>query len=278
MAKSKGYNKPIVKASASNTKEAATSNKKNSTESISYRWDLLSGNDKFKLFWGAGVGLLLFFFFWFKPVTVNLIDPWYNGTILLDSAQKVQDPTQKAELIAKGGALLREQVNMHPYHARLHYLYGYYYYVKQDWDSCVIEEKKAIDIGAGGIVNQVEYQAAEMLNAALGNKLNAVMNTNPELAKKYIQDAVSPRFYNFTLDKYRGMLYTNTRQYDSSRVAFRRFLRFAPNDYDVLYNMAVSFAMSNQKDSAIYFASMASQVNPQNPTAQNLINQLNASR
>src|SRR5258705_3153646 len=90
--------------------------------------------------------LIIFSILWFKPFDVNLKDPWFEGAVLIDSARKVIDTNQRKLLLDEAGKKLAEQVRLHPYHARVHYLYGYYWLNRQNWDSAIFQQKEAIRI------------------------------------------------------------------------------------------------------------------------------------
>ena len=121
-------------------------------------------------------GFFMFFFIWFEIYKPVVIDDWIKGTILIESATQTQDQASQNLFLEKGKAVLKQQLQKHPYHGRIWHLYGRYFLLTNQLDSCIFYEKKAIEIGAGGIVNQIEPEAAERINYCLGIKLNLINN------------------------------------------------------------------------------------------------------
>ncbi len=214
---------------------------------------------------------------WFKPFNVNLKDPWYEGAELIDSARNVTDTNQRKVLLSEAGKILAEQVQKHPYHARVHYLYGFYWFDRQNWDSAIFQQKEAIRLGVGGTVNQVEFSAQEMLNAALGNKMTAVLNTgNLKEAADVLEYAKTPEMFNPGIDKYRGVIYSRQGNVDSALFCFLRYKVSQPNDANNLTNIAISYNQKNMRDSALAYINQALKLDPTNANANVINSQLNS--
>ena len=219
--------------------------------------------------------LIIFSILWFNPFNVNLKDPWYEGAVLIDSARKMIDPNRRKVLLDEAGKILTEQVEKHPYHARVHYLYGFYWFDRQNWDSSIFHEKEAIRLGAGGTVNQVEYKAQEMLNLALGNKVTALIDGGKlNEAAGVLEYAKTPNMHNPALDKYRGIIYSRLGNADSALSCLQRYKMANPNDANNLANIAISYNQKNMRDSALVYINQALKLDPANANANFLNSQL----
>jgi len=219
--------------------------------------------------------LFVFLIIWFNPFNVNLKDPWYKGAVLLDSARKEIDPNRREVLLGVAGKILSEQVQKHPYHARVHYLYGFYWFDRQNWDSVIFQQKEAIRLGAGGTVNQVEYKAQEMLNLALGNKVPALIDAGKlNEASGVLEYAKTPEMLNPSIDKYRGIIYSRQGNADSALACLLRYKIANPTDANNLANIAISYNHKNMRDSAIVYINEALKLDPTNANANFLNSQL----
>ena len=219
--------------------------------------------------------LFVFIIIWFNPLNVNLKDPWYKGAVLLDSARKEIDPNRREVLLGQAGKILTEQVQKHPYHARVHYLYGFYWLDRQNWDSVIFQQKEAIRLGAGGTVNQVEYQAQEILNLALANKVPALIDAGKLTeASRVLEYAKTPEMLNPTIDKYRGIIYSRQGHADSALACLLRYKVANPNDANNLANIAISYNHKNMRDSALVYINQALKLDPTNANANFLNSQL----
>jgi len=213
---------------------------------------------------------------WFKPYNVNLNDPWFEGAILINSARNVTDTNQRKVLLDKAGKILGEQVRKHPYHARVHYIYGVYWFNRQNWDSAIFQQKEAIRLGAGGTVNEVEYVAQEMLNAALSNKVSPLINTgNLKEAASVLENAKTPEMFNKVIDKYKGIIFSRQGNADSALFCYLRYKASDPNDADNLANIAISYSQKNMRDSARVYVNQALKLDPKNANANLINSQLN---
>lgn len=217
-------------------------------------------------------GVLLLLSIWLEIYKPKITDEWYKGAILVDSADKVVDPGVKKNLLDSGGLILKQQAKLHPYHARVWFLYGYYFLRNDNWDSCIYAEKKAIELGAGGTVNQVEYKAAELLNYALDRKLSGVHNLDSAI--KVLEGAITPNFENNALFKLKGFTYFNYNQNDSCIVYLERFYSKVNNDFDAMRILAYCYYRKGMKEKALYYATEAKKIKPDNPDINSLINQL----
>ncbi|HEX6848651.1 MAG TPA: hypothetical protein VF144_16815 [Chitinophagaceae bacterium] len=221
--------------------------------------------------------LVVFMILWFNPFNVKLKDPWYEAGVLIDSVRKVSDPDQRELLLEQARKKLVVQIQKHPYHARVHYIYGYYWFMKQNWDSTIYQQKEAIRIGAGGAVNQVEYGAQDILNIALGNKITLLMNAgNLEEATKVLENATTPEMYNPVIDKYKGVIFSRMGNIDGALSSFLKYHSARPNDAENLTNIAVMYSQKGMKDSAMAYVNQALLVDPKHANANLIKSQLNS--
>ena len=220
--------------------------------------------------------LVIFCILWFKPFNVNLRDPWNEGGLLLDSANKISDPNQRTLLIEQGGKKLAEEIKKHPYHARVHFMYGIYWHMVQNWDSAIFQQKEAIRIGAGGVVNQVEFGAQAMLNSALETKVTPLLNSNLKEALDVLENAKTPEMYNPLIDNYKGIIYSRQGNIDSALHCFLRYNAAKPNDAGILASIASTYNQKNMKDSALIYINQALKIDPNNANANFIKSQLNS--
>jgi tetratricopeptide (TPR) repeat protein len=221
------------------------------------------------------ISLLVFIIVWSNPLKIKVMDPWYKGAILIDSARNVMDTNQRNILMEQAGKKLAEQIRLHPYHARVHFLYGYYWFNRQNWDSVIYQQKEAIRIGAGGIVNQIEYNAQEMLNAALDNKVTPLINTGQyNEALVVLENAKTPNMINPGIDKNKGVIFSRQGNSDSALACFIRYKQSNPNDANNLANIGISYLQKNNRDSARKYINDALKIDPNNANAQQVKAQL----
>ncbi|MEI7726554.1 MAG: hypothetical protein WCJ26_15960 [bacterium] len=219
-------------------------------------------------------GIILVFFIWTEIYKPGVIDDWYRGISLVDSAANTKEPIVKQGLMDRGGMILRQQNKLHPYHARVWYLLGHYYLVNSNWDSCIYAEKKAIELGAGGIVNSVEFQAADHLCYAVDQKVRSIHNLDSAI--KVINGAITANFENNILEKIKGFTYYNYNQRDSSAFYLERFNSRVKNDFDVLSLLAFIYYAKGMKDKALFYATEAQKIKSDNTNINNLVTALSA--
>ena len=221
--------------------------------------------------------LVVFMVLWFNPFKVKVKDPWYEAGALIDSTNKISDPNQRDLLLEQARKKLVVEIQKHPYHARVHYIYGFYWYMKQNWDSTIYQQKEAIRIGAGGAVNQVEFGAQDILNIALGNKITPLMNAgNFEEAIKVLENAITPEMYNPVIDKYKGVIFSRMGNVDGALSSFLKYHSARPKDAENLTNIAVMYNQKSMRDSAMVYVNKALLVDPNQATANLIKSQLNS--
>jgi Flp pilus assembly protein TadD len=200
-------------------------------------------------------GLLVVAFLWFSPIKPEVLDPWHRGTALLEEAKKESDTDIRNEKIRKAGEILHEQIALHPYHARVWMLLGYYQLEVGKLDSCIESQKNAISIGSGGKVNEIDHDAKELLNAALVQKISA--SADMDAALKTIRAAAIEGFENSMLDKYCGIVFSKYGLKDSSTFYLEKYIQKFPDDAEVLANIAFNYYLGGNRDKALDNARMA---------------------
>ena len=232
-----------------------------------------------------GIVLLLFAFIWIEPGTKDLEDPWYTGIRLFDSSRKVADEAQKVKLLEEGGTLLKSLAAKHPYHARVHHYLGIYYAFKREWDSAIAEQTKAIDIGSGGLVNNVEFDAHRELLGALFNKGNGFSEKNQlDSAITYYSIAVEKSTKVRTTNKtaeligmvnnnlsiaymQKGNELLNNGSLDSALEQYEKSVAVNPRRADALNNIGTIYSKKGDQAKAMEYFSKALSVDPENKNA-----------
>jgi tetratricopeptide (TPR) repeat protein len=167
------------------------------------------------------------------------------------------------------GKKLAELIRLHPYHARVHHFYGYYWLIRRNWDSVIYQEKEAIRIGAGGVVNPVEYEAQELLNEALDKKVTPLINTGKyNEALVVLENAKTPNMINPEIDNYRGIIFSRQGNSDSALACFIRYKQSNPKDANNLANISISYLQKNNRDSARKYINDALKIDPNNAQAK----------
>jgi tetratricopeptide (TPR) repeat protein len=207
--------------------------------------------------------LLIFGFIWAAPVD-DFNDPWYGAILLVDSSNRVADPALKSKLLEDGGEQLRYLLKEHPYHARIYYFMGVYHSIKQNWDSAIYCQRKAIFIGSGGLVNNVEFDAHRELITALFNKGNQFLqNKGVDSAIAYYESALKEgasarptQRINALLGQvlnnasiastYKGNNLAQNNMHAEALKAFETALKYVPNEPDVYNNIGILYI--NLKD------------------------------
>ncbi|MCB9246947.1 MAG: hypothetical protein H6606_11035 [Flavobacteriales bacterium] len=229
-----------------------------------------------KLYMASSVVVVVLFLFiwgqWYKP---EVKDPWQQGVELVDSAQKTQDSVQRNDLFDQAREKLNEQVRLHPYHARLWLQKGYYHFRRQDWDSCILCQKKAIELGAGGMINAIEFDAASIMVSALTQKIQKEGMDSTQIFALADSCEVD-NFENAKLYWLRGVVYNQYRNFPEARKWLEQAYKLQPRDFDNAYNYGYSLAMLGERDQALTVLRQAAALQPNNQNVQNLINNLTA--
>lgn len=231
--------------------------------------------------------VLIFAFVWVEPGMKNFEDPWYTGIRLVDSSRKVTDEKLKLKLLEEGGSMLRSLAAKHPYHARVHHYLGIYYSISQQWDSAITEQSKAIEIGSGGLVNNVEFDAHRELIFALFSKANDFSGKNQlDSAIKYYGRAVDEsgkvRLTNKTAElmghvsnnlsiayMQKGNAALAQGSLDSALAYYEKSVAITPQRADALNNIGTVYSKKGNQAKAMEYFSKALSIDPENKNAAN---------
>lgn len=219
--------------------------------------------------------VLVFVIIWGEFYTPKVMNPWQEGLIWIDSAKTETDTILKAEFLQTADEIFTEQVNEHPYHARIWMMKGYYHLQTKEWDSVIACEKKALEIGAGGVVNRIDVDAVNMMGAALLNKVNK-LNMDTTAIFNLLDSAEIDGFENFKILWLRGAINNQAGRPDQGVKYLRRAYQLNVRDFDILYHYAFALAQTGKTQKAKARLQQALQIQPNNTSAKNLMNQLNA--
>ncbi len=161
---------------------------------------------------------------------VDLKDPWYRAVGILEEGRKEKDPELSAKLIDSSGRMLSDLLEKYPFHARVHFFKGYYFLTKKNWDSSIVEFKIAIDQGKGGVVNQVEFQARDMMVNAAINWANEMMKQKKvQYGINLMRDVMSYAPRSVNLWNHAAYFHQSIQQLDSAIVYYNKALSIDPN-------------------------------------------------
>ncbi len=194
----------------------------------------------------------------------ELEHPWLNGIKMCDSSERIQNPVQKEIVLEKGGTILREQIALHPYHARIWMFYGRYFMLKEKWDSCIYANKQALILGAGSTVNSIEDMALQGLNHALSLQLNPNYSQK-ETALKMIDEAEVPGYKNDVLTKLRGVVYARSGEYQTAEKMLLNYVDAKPQDAEGFGLLANIYHYEGREAEAIECMNKSQKMSTTNP-------------
>ncbi len=259
-----------------NVNENQTVEPKNSKEKNSESFQISFKNKKFLAAIPFGLAFIIYACIWLFEPGEPVSDPWFAAVKLVDSSQKVTDPTLKQKLLNDGGYELRHLVKIHPYHARVRFFLGYYYFVTQNWDSSLSELKEAARLDSGSTINSVWPNAHDLITKVAINKSVFAMNSGNLIeAKLLLLDAYPYYPSNPLLNKYIGNVYYNLGEYEN---AFRHFsvsFQGNQNDADVVNMLGVLYKMKGDMNNATAHFQRALQINPEHPGAKVNLSSIN---
>jgi len=223
----------------------------------------------------AGLVVAAFIVIWGEFYTPTVMNPWQESLVWIDSAKKETDTTLKSQFLRTAEDILTEQVTEHPYHARIWMMKGYLHLQKQDFDSVISCQKKALELGAGGVVNRIDVDAVNMMGAALLNKVNK-LNMDTTAIFSLLNSAEVEGFQNFKILWLRGAIYNQAGRYNLGLKHLRQAFQLNVRDFDILYHLSFALAQTGNTEMAKQRLQQALQLQPNNAAAKNLMAQLNA--
>jgi tetratricopeptide (TPR) repeat protein len=221
----------------------------------------------------AGLTFTVFLLVWTRAIKPDLKDNWNKALELINSSTRSSNESDKTHLLANAHSLLSDLAVKHPYHARVWLIYGYYFIQKKMWDSVIACEKKAIELGKGGIVNQVEFDAADALCYALSMKIDSTQLKNPDQTIALLKKAEVKGFENRCLIKLQGAVYTNFNKTDSALVFLSKAATMQP-DADVYFNIALNYLRNGDKNAALQNVRKALEINKDHESAKKLLQEI----
>jgi tetratricopeptide (TPR) repeat protein len=233
-----------VNNSKEKKKKSIISNKpenKSGSNLSQLKFSLSFKDPKFRAFLPFAIAIIIFLWIWTKPGD-EVVDPWYKAALKVDSSRKTFDPALKVKLLNEGGDELRELVKKYPFHARVHYLLGFYYMTAQKLDSAITEFRTTIKIDSGATINPVAPDAARSLVSIVINKSNLQIQQhdykNALETLGLVNDfaASSPDILN----QY-GYIFHSQGMLDSAIYFYDKVLKIDPNYNQTLKNMALAY-------------------------------------
>lgn len=212
----------------------------------------------------------------FSGIDAEVTDPWYKAIQKIQNSQKLNqtDPDKARKLLEEGGNELKALSEKHPYHARIHYLLSYYYLNTGQYDLAFNSSYKAIEIGAGGLVNQVEFEAEKIAVQAAVNSINQINSRSGKLKKLWEYRSKIPNNTNLML--LGAQLHTNVNQLDSAMVYYENVLKIDKKNKNALENYAKltffygnNLVKENKFELAYQFYKLAQQSVPNNADYNN---------
>jgi tetratricopeptide (TPR) repeat protein len=187
------------------------------------------------------IAAILLLLAWTEPSKDLVKDPWYRTLDKMNEALKIrkEDPNSPKfqELMNQAGTEFSDLVEKHPYHAKLRMLNGYYLMNVGQPDSAISELKVAIDKGKGGLVNQIEFQAGDMLTQVAINKSEAMFkfardNKQPAIALQantFLKELVPYAPHNPNMHFQYGKSFAELGNYYKALENYEQAIRIQPN-------------------------------------------------
>jgi tetratricopeptide (TPR) repeat protein len=237
------------------------------------KYDKFAFNFRNRMFRASIPFVIAFIFYaliWIIPPGPPVEDPWYKAVKLVDSSKKLNNPKMKNKLLKSAGNELKHLVDIHPYHAKVHFFLGYYYFVKQNWDSALVELEEAARIDSGSTINSIWPNAHDLITKAAINKSMNLMNQGKvNRAREILLDAYKYGKYDPLLNKFIGNFYLNTKEYDNALQHLMISMNRNPKDPDTANLIGVVYKMKGDINNALAYFRHALQLNPDHNGAKN---------
>ncbi len=198
-------------------------------------------NPKFRALLPFAAAVIFFLLIWTEPKT-EVRDPWYEAAYLIDSAKKVNDPQLKQKLLDKGGSQLQDLVKKHPYHARVHFLLGYYYLSVGKWDSAIARQKQAYKMDSGSTINPVYHDAKRQLILAVINKSNEYAKQGDfQKALETLNTAKEYDPHSAQLRTQYGVIFHRQGKLNKARNYYEKALQYNKNHRPAIQNLGLLY-------------------------------------
>lgn len=269
MAKSK-QKRPSIKSNKNTSKENPI---KSNSDGKNIKFEFKIKNPKFRAFIPFAIAALFFASIWiFKPAG-PVIDPWYAAVKLVDSSNKVQNPQIKKNILDEGGRQLKELVKEYPFHGRIHFFLGYYYFTKRQWDSALTELKISAKMDSGATINAFWPQAHDLIIKSSINMSIVSANQNKiQESEQYLLSAIPYNPNDPLLNKFLGSFYLNHSQIDKALIYYLKSLNANPKDAQVSNNIGLIYMQRKQIETAIPYFKRALSLNPNLAVAKDNLN------
>jgi len=215
--------------------------------------------------------LLIYLYLWFGPA-VTVTDPWSDDAELLDSATKMTDPAQRSAAFEKAGTDLKRLIAEHPYHARVHYYLSFYYLSTRQLDGAIASAKEAIRLGSGGMVNQVDGDARELLVEATLQKAQPLLaSQNFNGAYQVLHDSYASADRDKRLLLALGNVCRSKNDNDCAIEYFEAALKVDPGNAEIYMALGDTAKSQGRVAKAIEYLEKAVALDPKSSNAQNAL-------
>lgn len=222
----------------------------------------------------VAVAILLYLFIW-KKSNVRVLDPWYKAGIYLDSAVAAKDNLKRAYYLKEAGEKIPPVLEKFPFHARVHFITGYYYQLTGKNDSALQEYRIAAKLDSGGTINTVWPQAEQQMAFIYFQKADTLTRQGKiDSAKSVIHHGMIDAPHNDALNKQLGTIFFNAMQSDSAMYYYTKAISLNPQDADSYNNIGVIYQNKGEFNKALEYYNAALRVNPQHPNAARNIKML----
>lgn len=185
--------------------------------------------------------ILVFLFAFLVPFD-EVQDPWKKAILLIDSSRKEANPQKKSEMFENGGKQLMNLLKEHPYHARLHFMVGYYKYLDNKYDAAMTYLRKSIEIDSGGYMNSVTPEAQNLMTIIVLNKIKEFIGSgNYQEAYNFIKPYEYLKRQSLEMNYHLGIIYQGLNKLDSAEKHYRIVLANKPNFEQARINLGIVY-------------------------------------
>ncbi len=199
-----------------------------------------------------GAFIVLFIFVWAVPFD-EVQDDWKVAVLKVDSSRKVTNPELKMKLYNEGGESLKNLLREHLYHARLHFMLGFYYYVGENYDSALISLRKAIEIDSGGLMNSVTPEAQNLIGIIVLDKLKGIIGQGDfQFAYDFLKPYEYLKYQSLDIVLQFAIIYHGLGELDSAIRYYQIVLKNKPDLEQARHNLGLIYLnkanQMNQKE------------------------------